>query len=393
MEKAVKPLKVVHITSRYQVFKAGVKQVLKALSAAQNNLDELEVWIYGTNSMELIAPNGQASQASLQELLALEPDLAVFHSIYIPSFYPVAKALRKAGVPYLIEPHGSMDKRAQIKSSLKKWIAHHLWIDRWIRKAEAIIYLCQEERKASRLQNLPFSILTNTFPTVFGITEEITTVNEPIRLMMLGRMDPMHKGLDRFFKTLRAMPQETSSQIQVDLYGIGSQENLTWMHKEIDKIDNLDITFHGPVFGQEKTEAFKKADIFCMFSRYEGLPLTLYEAAASGLPVLVTEGSNRTEWVNEYGNGWILWDRDEAVWGKQLANAIADYRQNPKGYKQNAIRSAKDLPTWEDIAKESIKVYRKWGKKDDERRESSQGQGQALDVQDAEKEVRATDPA
>jgi glycosyltransferase involved in cell wall biosynthesis len=205
-------------------------------------------------------------------------------------------------------------------------------------------------------------VIPNTFPTVFEIVQEVSPMHNPVKLMMLGRIDPFHKGMDRFFNTLRALPESMGSEILVELYGFGSEENMNWVHEQIQNTKNVEILFKGAVFMEEKTEAFKNADIFCMFSRYEGLPLTLYEAAASGLPIIVTEGSNRTEWVMESKNGWVLWDRDEADWGKKLTEAIGQYIKDPMNYKENAIASAKSLPTWDEIAISSVAVYRKWGK-------------------------------
>jgi glycosyltransferase involved in cell wall biosynthesis len=363
MEKTIKPIKVVHITSRYLEFNAGVKQVLRELLAAQNALDELDVWIYGSNSNRLISPQGEATPAEIDDLLALKPDLAIFHSIYIPRYHKVAKALTKAGIPYLVEPHGSLDRRAQAKSTWKKKLAHLLWVDSWIRQAQAVIFLCEEERKASRVSDVKSEIIPNTFPTVFQLVEAVSPMHNPVKLMMLGRIDPFHKGMDRFFDTLRALPDSLGADILVELYGFGSDENLAWMQEQIKTTDSIKIQFKGSVFKEEKTEAFKNADIFCLFSRYEGLPLTLYEAAASGLPILVTEGSNRVEWVDANGNGWVLWDQDEEKWGEKMAQAIDAYRNDSQSYKEKALQSAKELPTWDDIARQSIDIYRKWGRK------------------------------
>jgi glycosyltransferase involved in cell wall biosynthesis len=205
-------------------------------------------------------------------------------------------------------------------------------------------------------------VIPNTFPTVFEIVQEVSPMHNPVKLMMLGRIDPFHKGMDRFFNTLRALPDAFGSEVLVELYGFGNKENMAWMKEQIKNTQKVEIQFKGSVFKDEKTEAFKTADIFCMFSRYEGLPLTLYEAAASGLPIIVTEGSNRTEWVMESKNGWVLWDRDEADWGKKLTEAIGQYIKDPMNYKENASASAKSLPTWDEIAISSVAVYRKWGR-------------------------------
>ncbi len=328
--------------------------------AAQNALEELEVWIYESKTNRLIDPMGKAQPAGVKDLLAIQPDLAVFHAIYIPSFYKVTKALNVACIPYLIEPHGSLNRNAQAKSAIKKKLAHMLWIDRWLKGAKGIIFLCEEEREASRYPQIESAILPNTLSLVTVLEKETVETERAVRLMMLGRIAPRHKGLDRFLSALKALPTVEKGQIMVDIYGMGSKKNEEWVKAKIADLEGVNVRYLGPVFGEEKRKAYGQGGIFCMFSRSEGLPMTLYEASAAGLPLVVTEGSNRSDWVKSHKNGWVLYDRDQAEWGGKLAECIAAYREDPNGYRQKALKAAKSLPSWEEIAKESVKIYRKW---------------------------------
>lgn len=328
----------------------------------------MKAWVYGSRDGILIAKGGVQKPARVNELMDLNLDLVIFHSLYsdIPAHWRIAKKLKTRGIPYLVQPHGNMDIRAQGKSTLKKWLANRVYVNRWLKNARAIVYLCEEERKASLMPKLDSVIIPNTFPRPFQIAEAILPANTPIRLMMLCRIDPYHKGIDRFLETLKRLPLETAELIQVEIYGFGTEEDIRWMEGELDAIQNVQIAFKGPIFGDEKTEVFKAADLFCMFSRYEGLPLALYEAAAMGLPLVVTEGSNRVNWVKEERNGFVLWDKDEENWGECLADAINSYRQNTKEYRENAIRSARRLPGWEEIAQITEEIYGRLVKTNDE---------------------------
>lgn len=368
MEKVDQSFRVIHVYSGYCTKKGGIKRVLGELLREQNRLNDMQAWVYATKERQLIGESGESQQAGLGDLLAHKPNLVIFHSLYsdLVGFYRLSKLLRRARIPYCIEPHGNLDRRAMEKSGLKKRIANSIWVDSWVKKAKGVIYLCEEERDASRLPQLDHAILPNAFPEPLMLAETLTEINEPIKLMMLSRIDPFHKGIDRFLETIRQWPEETASSIEVEIFGYGSDKSIQWLKEELASINQVKVAFRGPVFGQDKKRALKNADIFCMFSRYEGLPLALYEAAASGLPVLVTEGSNRTEWVQANGNGWVLWDEDESEWGERLAAVVAEYANDPKTYKRNAIRAARNLPTWEEIAKDSVRVYRKWGIKHDE---------------------------
>ena len=53
-----------------------------------------------------------------------KPDLVVFHEIYRIEFIQIKNELKKAGIPYIIVPHGSLTENAQKKSKIKKKIAN-----------------------------------------------------------------------------------------------------------------------------------------------------------------------------------------------------------------------------------------------------------------------------
>jgi len=69
-------------------------------------------------------------------------------------------------------------------------------------------------------------------------------------------------------------------------------------------------------------------DIYCLTSRFEGLPLTLLEAMAAGIPVIGTDVLGIREVIRNNENGLLVPD-DEP---KQLAKAILTLAQNARNY-------------------------------------------------------------
>ncbi|WP_022661399.1 glycosyltransferase family 4 protein [Paucidesulfovibrio longus] len=53
--------------------------------------------------------------------------------------------------------------------------------------------------------------------------------------------------------------------------------------------DDPRIVFPGPLFGEDKDEAFSNARLFCLPSELEGMPIALLEAMSYGCPALVSD--------------------------------------------------------------------------------------------------------
>lgn len=67
----------------------------------------------------------------------------------------------------------------------------------------------------------------------------------------------------------------------------------------------------------------RKAAAFALPSQYEGMPLVLIEAQASGLPCVTADTFSREV---DFGIGWVKWlppESDAEVWARALENAIA----------------------------------------------------------------------
>jgi poly(glycerol-phosphate) alpha-glucosyltransferase len=60
-------------------------------------------------------------------------------------------------------------------------------------------------------------------------------------------------------------------------------------------VEGADVVFYGPAFGGEKDQLLRVADAFVLPSFSEGLPMSVLEAWAYGLPVVMTPECNLPE--------------------------------------------------------------------------------------------------
>lgn len=129
--------------------------------------------------------------------------------------------------------------------------------------------------------------------------------NRPMKLIQVSRLDYKKKGQDLLIKAIA----ELNGLIDVDFIGDG--EDLAYLN---DLSRSLDVE-HFVHFLGKKTQSFisenlQNYDLFVQPSRYEGFGLTVAEAMAAQVPVLVTAGEGPAEITCNEKYGWIFKNGD-----------------------------------------------------------------------------------
>lgn len=83
----------------------------------------------------------------------------------------------------------------------------------------------------------------------------------------------------------------------------------------------------------------RACDIFCLSSNTEGLPVTLLEAASTGLPAVVTDVGGNAEVVTDGENGLVVPPRDD----KALSGALLELVRSPDMRKQMGLASRRTV--------------------------------------------------
>ena len=91
------------------------------------------------------------------------PDLVIFHEVYRIAFISISKVLRRAGIPYVVIPHGCLTKQAQNRKKLKKALGNLLLFRRFLTAANAVQYLSDREAEHA-VFSLPHFVLGNGVP-------------------------------------------------------------------------------------------------------------------------------------------------------------------------------------------------------------------------------------
>ncbi len=115
-----------------------------------------------------------------------------------------------------------------------------------------------------------------------------------------------------FARAARQIPD-----LRLLLLGGGSQERLLQNILRKNKVLNR-VQFAGQISQNDLPDYYRSADLYVSASHSDGSSVSLMEALASGLPVIVSDIPGNCEWITPGEQGWLFPDGGE----KALANCI-----------------------------------------------------------------------
>ena len=171
-------------------------------------------------------------------------------------------------------------------------------------------------------------------------------------LIFVGRLHPQ-KNLETLIQAVAILTKDFPD-IQLLIVGNGKQKALL---KKL--IQTLHLKNHVKLLGQKSgldlIRLYKSSNIFILPSIYEGQPLTLLEAWAAKLPVIVSNTGDCQYLVKDGKNGYLINNiLDSIQIAKVIKKALIDKNTNKMG--QNGYNLVKKY-SWEKSAQETFKVY------------------------------------
>jgi glycosyltransferase involved in cell wall biosynthesis len=161
--------------------------------------------------------------------------------------------------------------------------------------------------------------------------------NDSFDILFLGRIEP-EKGCQEIIEAAKKLEESIPGKIKFHLYGEAASPATMKSFKE-EASDGADksVRFHGLVTGEEKHRALQEADLFVLPSWAEGMPISVLEAMAYGLPVIATRVGALPELVDTEGGILI-----ESKNSQQLVQAISTlYNRRDLARKMGRVNQAK----------------------------------------------------
>lgn len=248
-------------------------------------------------TFDVVGPKSLGYSSRITSLIG-KPDIQHIHGIWMYHSRVNRLVALRNNVPYLISPHGMLDKWAVENSRWKKKLVGWLYENKHLRDASCIHALCESEAASIRAFGLknPICVIPNAvdLPTFPATEEKTKRATAEKRLLFLGRLHPK-KGIQEMFQAYAALASEHRDNWRLVIAGWGAdyQTELERQARSLNISDKVD--FVGPKFGEEKASLFRECDAFVLPSFSEGLPMAVLEAWSYAMPSLITDACNLPE--------------------------------------------------------------------------------------------------
>jgi glycosyltransferase involved in cell wall biosynthesis len=207
-------------------------------------------------------------------------------------------------------------------------------IIRWLLRMPEVIVALSEQWRGNLHSidpNLPVIVLSNPV-TVPDLVPKKT--KSRIQILFMGRLG-QGKGTHDLLEAARILLSKGSS-FHITLCGDG--DLLYWARESAELGVDESVEIRGWISGEAKKQAFSEADIYILPSYNEGLPMSILEAMAYGLPIVTTPVGGIPDAVVDGINGFLVPPGAPGILAARLRTLIANKSLREKmGYASREI--------------------------------------------------------
>jgi len=271
-------------------------------------------------------------------------------------------------IPIVFQPHGSF-KSSSPSGRLRK--LSRIFIDKLyaekvfkkVSKMVALSYMEAEQYKAMGVPEEKIAIIPNgidlseyaNLPAKGSFRKKFNMDEDEKIVLYLGRIHRI-KGIGILVKAFADVVEKLND---VRLVVVGPDDGYLGELKALIKALRIEdkVLITGPLYGEDKLEAYVDADVYVLPSRYETFPMGLLEAYACGKPVIASKIDGLKNLVKNGATGLLFDPRNI----RELANSILYLVNNDYKAREIGLRGkqfVKENFTIEKVADKLEQLYR-----------------------------------
>jgi glycosyltransferase involved in cell wall biosynthesis len=303
-------------------------------------------------------PLGLFSRSQLRALAAAfaDADVLHLHNVWNPELVQLASLANQLGVATVVTPHGTFDPWSLTQSRRKKAVYVSTALRSVLRRSSAIHFTASAERE----YGLPLlrkggaeSMATAVVPYLVDLDpfselakrHRSQNPDGPLRVLFLSRIHPK-KGVEHLLDAA-ALLVARGLKVTVTIAGSGDPRYVSQLVAKANASGLSEVVeFVGPLLGEDRMNAFARADIFVLPTHQENFGIVLVEALAAGLPVVTTRGTDVWRELDATGGAKVLEPCDAAELPLRIADALADLVSDPDRRAAMGAAGARAVCDW-----------------------------------------------
>jgi len=286
-------------------------------------------------------------------------DLLHLHALFSFSTAAAARAARRAGVPYVVRPLGTLDSYGMTQR--RRWLkaVSMAFVERRILEHAAAVHFTSEAEalEARRLgigwreAIIPLAAPTITRRADAGRFERLR--GGPC-LLYLSRLDPK-KNLEGLLQACALLVPEFPG-LRLLVAGDGAPAYVQQLKLLAQRLGlEPRVIWAGHLEGDAKSQAFAAADAFVLPSFSENFGIAAAEALSAGLPCVLAEGVAIAKEVAQAGAGSCVGPTPQAL-AEALRRIMAE-PQTRAAMSANAVRLAADRYSVDAMGRALTQLY------------------------------------
>jgi len=248
------------------------------------------------------------------------------HLIHAHSALPCGHAAsllsRELKIPFVVTVHGlDAFSSRQVEGRAGEWCAR---VSRSVYRSACTVICISEKVRDQVIEGVGPRV--NATVVYNGVDPEMFSPadGEPVEPLILcvGNLIPI-KGHELLLRAFAAI-QDQFSRLSLEIIGEGPERPR--LQKLADELGMADkVNFRGRQGRRQVADAMRRATVFALPSRYEGLGCVYLEAMSSGKPFIACRGQGIEEVVEQGVNGCLIGAGDL----QELADTLTQLLQQP----------------------------------------------------------------